>query len=637
MGWGDAGLAISLGVSGFPTMMARMSGNPALIERFGPGTLGCWAITEPGHGSDLINFDGSISHPGGHDERPNCIARRDGNEFVITGQKSAWVSNGTIAEAAALFCAVDMGDGRLGGGVFVVPLNEPGVTRGKPTDKIGQRALNQGEIFFDALKVPADYLVVPPEGYRAAADRILCLANGGMGTTFVGCARAAFELATDYAKTRVQGGVAIFQHQSMKSRLFKMYQKVEAARALNHRVTRINAARETPLLELAIASKVTSTQTAFEVASEALQVFGGAGISRDCPIEKIFRDARISMIEDGCNEVLGMVAAGEVLRPRKAARTMKMNAYVAGVGMTSFGRMMDDGLKSIAGDAIRAAIFDAGVDKREIEAAWMSNAAAGVLTGQECIRGEVVLRALGIGRLPVINVENACASASTAFNQACAMVSAGLYDVVLACGFEKMYFEDRAKVFGAFMGAVDVEQLQTILAGLEKSAAASGASEAASGAGKNRSMFMDIYAAAARGHMARYGTTARAVRHGLGQELLPRLAQSARPVPRGAQRRRGAGLADDRRAADPADVLADRRRRRGGDHRQRAQAAPARVGRRRARGFQRPALRVGSRRRRRKPFRPLRARGVRGSGTWAPRPKPRGTARRFGAGRADGL
>jgi acetyl-CoA acetyltransferase len=177
--------------------------------------------------------------------------------------------------------------------------------------------------------------------------------------------------------------------------------------------------------------------------------------------------------------------------------------------MTSFGRMMDEGLKSIAGDAIRAAMFDAGVDKREIEAAWMSNAAAGVLTGQECIRGEVVLRSLGMGRLPVINVENACASASTAFNQACAMVSAGLYDVVLACGFEKMYFEDRAKVFGAFMGAVDVEELQTILAGLEKSAADSGANAAASGAGKNRSMFMDIYAAAARAHMARHGTTAR--------------------------------------------------------------------------------------------------------------------------------
>ncbi|HXQ11958.1 MAG TPA: thiolase family protein [Caulobacteraceae bacterium] len=186
---------------------------------------------------------------------------------------------------------------------------------------------------------------------------------------------------------------------------------------------------------------------------------------------------------------------------------MKMNAYVAGVGMTGFGRMMDRGLKSLGAEAIKAALFDAGLDRREVQAAWMSNAAAGVLTGQECIRGEVVLRSAGMGGLPVVNVENACASASTAFNQACAMVSAGLYDVVLACGVEKMYFEDRAKVFGAFMGAVDVEQLQSILDGLQKSAAASGASEASKGAGKNRSMFMDIYAAAARSHMQRYGTT----------------------------------------------------------------------------------------------------------------------------------
>ena len=122
-------------------------------------------------------------------------------------------------------------------------------------------------------------------------------------------ARAAFELAVEYAKERVQGDVPIFMHQSVKSRLFRMYQKVEAARSLNQRVVRINMARTTPMLTLAITSKVTSTEAAFEVASEALQIFGGAGISREYPIEKIFRDARISMIEDGCNEVLGLVAA----------------------------------------------------------------------------------------------------------------------------------------------------------------------------------------------------------------------------------------------------------------------------------------------------------------------------------------
>ncbi len=185
---------------------------------------------------------------------------------------------------------------------------------------------------------------------------------------------------------------------------------------------------------------------------------------------------------------------------------MKMNAYVAGVGMTHFGRMMDRGLKTIGAEAIDAAIADAGIEKKDVQAAWMSNAAAGVLTGQECIRGQVVLRGIGMGALPVVNVENACAGASTAFNQACAMVTAGLYDVVLACGVEKMYLEDKSKVFGAFMGAVDVEQLKTIIEALQRAAAASGAREASKSAGQKRSMFMDIYAAVARGHMARYGT-----------------------------------------------------------------------------------------------------------------------------------
>ncbi|MCP3938617.1 MAG: thiolase family protein, partial [Actinomycetia bacterium] len=109
--------------------------------------------------------------------------------------------------------------------------------------------------------------------------------------------------------------------------------------------------------------------------------------------------------------------------------------------------------------------------------------------------------------LPVINVENACASASTAVNQAAAMVTAGLYDCVLALGVEKLYHEDKSKSFGAFSGAVDVEQLQEFMAGLQKAASAAGADAASKGSGKSRSMFMDIYAAAARRHMSRYGTT----------------------------------------------------------------------------------------------------------------------------------
>ncbi|MDH5737573.1 MAG: thiolase family protein, partial [Gammaproteobacteria bacterium] len=187
---------------------------------------------------------------------------------------------------------------------------------------------------------------------------------------------------------------------------------------------------------------------------------------------------------------------------------MKMNAYIAGVGMTRFGKHMDRGMKSLGAEAIEAALQDAGLEKNQIQAAWMGNAAAGLITGQEMISGQVILRGMGIGRIPVVNVENACASASSAFHQAAAMVSAGLYDIVLAAGTEKLYHEDKRKTFAAFGAAVDVEAFAEIMANLKKNAESSGASSASKGSGENRSMFMDIYASAARNHMKTYGTTA---------------------------------------------------------------------------------------------------------------------------------
>ncbi len=183
-----------------------------------------------------------------------------------------------------------------------------------------------------------------------------------------------------------------------------------------------------------------------------------------------------------------------------------MKAVVAGVGMTTFGKHMDKGLKALGGEAVVAALADAGLTADDLEAAYVGNAAAGLITGQESIRGEVVLRGMGIGRIPVVNVENACASASTAFQQACAMVTAGFYDVVLALGVEKLYHEDKRRTFGAFTGAVDVEALADLMAMLAQGAKQGGAEKAAEGAGEKRSMFMDIYAAAARAHMHRYGT-----------------------------------------------------------------------------------------------------------------------------------
>ena len=312
LGWGDAGLAISLGVAGFHRFFAQLTGRPALVERFcraGGRDIGCWAITEPDHGSDEL-----IVADGGADVtrmRANCTARRDGDGWVIDGQKAAWVSNGTIATVAALFCTIDPNQGLRGGGVAIVPLDLPGVSRGKPLDKLGQRALNQGEIFFDAVRIPEEYLVVGPEAYASVVEAVLTIANASMGAIFVGCARAALEHALAYAKERVQGGVPIFTHQSVKARLFKMFTQVEAARALAWRALLYNASNP-PLVQYSIASKVRATTTAFEVASAAVQIFGGNGLSREYPVEKLMRDARASMIEDGCNEVLSLVGAARL-------------------------------------------------------------------------------------------------------------------------------------------------------------------------------------------------------------------------------------------------------------------------------------------------------------------------------------
>lgn len=312
LGWGDAGLAISLGVAGFHRFFAHLTGRPALVERFcdpDHRDVGCWAITEPDHGSDQL----VVADPGDAVTRMrgNCVAHRDGDDWIIDGQKSAWVSNGTIATVATLFCNVDPSLGLRGGGVALVPLDLPGVSRGKPLDKLGQRALNQGEIFFDGVRVPDEYMIVGPDAYGAVVEAVLTIANASMGAVFVGCARAALEHALEYAKTRVQGGVPIFEHQSVRARLFDMFVKVEAARALAWRAMLYNATNP-PLVQYSIASKVMATSTAFEVASMAVQIFGGNGLSREYPAEKLLRDARASMIEDGCNEVLSLVGAARL-------------------------------------------------------------------------------------------------------------------------------------------------------------------------------------------------------------------------------------------------------------------------------------------------------------------------------------
>ena len=183
---------------------------------------------------------------------------------------------------------------------------------------------------------------------------------------------------------------------------------------------------------------------------------------------------------------------------------MRFDVNIAGVGMTRFMKYPDKGLKELGAEAVRAAVEDAGLALSDLDAAVVGNCAAGLVTGQESIRGQVILNTIGVGKIPIINVENACASGSTALSQACTMVKAGFYDVVLALGVEKLTHEDKTRSFAAFAGAMDVDELKQMIEDLAR-AAREGGEDA--GAGESRSMFMDVYAKAARAHMAQHGTT----------------------------------------------------------------------------------------------------------------------------------
>ncbi len=312
LSWGDIGLAISLELSDIIAPWAKGFGKEEAYKFFSKRKdIGCLALTEPDHGSDHVGFtEPTFSDPA---IQAGCRARRKGDEYVINGQKAAWVSNGTIATAAALLCTLeDSKHGLKGGAVLLVPLELPGVSRGKPLDKIGQRTLNQGEIFFDDVHIPSTFAMAEgPEAYAFVWETVLAMANTAMAQQLVGVARAALDHAVAYAKQRVQGGVPIIEHQSVKSRLFKMFMKVEAARSLARRVAIAHAVSGVPY-QHAAAAKVFCTQTAFDVASEAVQIYGGNGLCKEYPVEKLLRDARASMIEDGENEMLGLMAGSRL-------------------------------------------------------------------------------------------------------------------------------------------------------------------------------------------------------------------------------------------------------------------------------------------------------------------------------------
>ncbi len=183
---------------------------------------------------------------------------------------------------------------------------------------------------------------------------------------------------------------------------------------------------------------------------------------------------------------------------------------VIGVGMTRFGKYLDKGIKDLVGEAAQKAIADAGIVKKDIEAAYVGSAAAGVMTGQEQIKAQVTLNAMGIEEIPMYNIENACASSSSAFNLAWTAVGAGLYDCVLVVGFEKLFDTDKMKSFRALGSAVDVELFKTIMENpsqMDEIMPDVKDEIFTKGSGQSRSIFMDMYAFYTKKKMESFGLT----------------------------------------------------------------------------------------------------------------------------------
>ncbi|WOJ95888.1 thiolase family protein [Congregibacter brevis] len=179
---------------------------------------------------------------------------------------------------------------------------------------------------------------------------------------------------------------------------------------------------------------------------------------------------------------------------------MSPSVHIIGASMTPFGKRLDDTVKTLTSQAVAEALQDAGLQQGDIQSAWFSNTRQPMLEGQNTIRGQIALRAAGIEGVPIINVENACASGSTATHQAMTAIRAGMVDVALVVGAEKMVYKDRPeKVAAAFAGGTDIHDRQSVLDYI--------VSMGGEAPGPDRSVFMDLYAAQAKVHMERFGTT----------------------------------------------------------------------------------------------------------------------------------
>ena len=260
--------------------------------------LGAFGLTEPNAGTDVANASTS--------------AVRDGNEYVLNGTK-VFNTNGGEAEIEVIFAATDKSAGMKGMSAFIVEKGTPGLTFGKKEIKMGIRSSVQREVIMENCRIPAENLLGKEgEGFKIA---MTTLDGGriGVAAQSVGIAQGALDEAIKYAKARVQFGKPIAANQAISFMLAEMATKIEAARLLTYKAA-FHKSHHLSYSKEAAMAKMFASDAAMQVTTDAVQIFGGYGFSREYPVERMMRDAKITQIYEGTNQAQRMVIAGNILR-----------------------------------------------------------------------------------------------------------------------------------------------------------------------------------------------------------------------------------------------------------------------------------------------------------------------------------
>ncbi len=303
LSWGCAGVATVLGgthLASIPILIAGTTEQQErlvkpVVERNGLAAL---ALTEASAGSDVAAM--------------TTTARRDGDEYVLSGAKR-FISNGGIADLYVVFAVTDRAQGHRGISAFIVPGDAPGLTGGRKERKLGIRCSHTGEVLLDDVRVlAANRLGEEGSGFRLAMTT-LDRSRPMVAAIALGIARAAYEYALEYAKTRIQFGQPIAANQAIQFMLADMATEVQAARLMTWWAAKVTETGRPFLYESSMAKNFAS-DVAMRVTTDAVQIFGGYGYIREYPVEKLFRDAKITQIYEGTNQIQKIVVANQILK-----------------------------------------------------------------------------------------------------------------------------------------------------------------------------------------------------------------------------------------------------------------------------------------------------------------------------------